>query len=145
MGDIFKMSLKNPGDIWGRPPGVPPQMSPVKGESFVPVSPRMSPKALEVCAVSGEQKAIPDRLAEVWARLAELEAEEKELRAILLDDPTTRDGGDYVATVQDRPRRVVQSESLRAADPVLWEKLAVLTVVRRVLVSRKKEAADAAD
>jgi hypothetical protein len=44
-----------------------------------------------------DQRAIPDRLAEVRERLKELQAEETALREILLTDPSSRFGCVYLA------------------------------------------------
>jgi hypothetical protein len=87
--------------------------------------------------MSEEQKAIPDRLALVRARLVALQAEEAALRDILLSDPSTRIGGDYVATVREVSSRRVSNKALEKADPVLFEKLAVSSVMRQVRLARR--------
>jgi DNA-binding PucR family transcriptional regulator len=88
-----------------------------------------------------DQRAIPDRLAEVRERLKELQAEETALREILLTDPSARIGGDYLAMVHEHAATRVQSESLKAADPELWKRLAVRTTVQQVRLVRRREKA----
>jgi hypothetical protein len=82
--------------------------------------------------MSEMQKAVPDRLAEVRAALRKLEAEEESLRQVLLADPSARIGADWSVVVREVTVRRVQSDSLKAADPELWERLAVSVNQRRV-------------
>jgi hypothetical protein len=86
-----------------------------------------------------DQRAIPDRLAEVRARLKELEAEEEALREVLLGDPSAREGSEWLATVVNQVARLVRSSSLKGADPELWERLAVNVTRRQVRLRRRGE------
>lgn len=84
-----------------------------------------------------EQSPIPDQLAAVRKRIASLKAEETALRDILLADPSTRIGGDYVAVTREVATSRVANKDLLKADPALFAKLATTSVSVHVRLIRR--------
>lgn len=89
---------------------------------------------------TAEQKAIPDRLAELREKISALKAEAEVLRDILVDDPSSRIGADYVATVRTSVQRRVSSKELRESEPEIYARLA--REHETVVVLLKRRAGD---
>ena len=90
-----------------------------------------------------EQSPIPDQLVRVRGKIALLQVQEKALRDILISDPSTRMGGEYVAQVRDLATYRVSGKTLRKAAPEVFAQFATETVVKQVWLIRKEAADDA--
>ena len=78
---------------------------------------------------------VPDELAAVRAELKRLETREAELKAILLGDPSTRTGADWIAEVKTTQRETTDLKELRAAHPDLVAEFTYPLDVTRVVLS----------
>jgi predicted phage-related endonuclease len=78
---------------------------------------------------------VPDALAEVRAQLKQLETEEAELKRILLTDPSTRTGADWIAEIKEIETTRVDIKELRAMHKDLVEEYTFPTKVTRVELS----------
>ena len=85
------------------------------------------------------QQAIPDRLAELREQLNALQAEENTLRAILINDPTTRLGAGYIATIKTLTRPRIRLRDLQQANPDLYRQLVSETPVQQVWLTNRPE------
>lgn len=86
-----------------------------------------------------EQIPIPDQLMRIRQQLAALKAEEEALRNILLSDPSTRIGSDYIAAVKEVVSYRVRGKELEQENPELFAKLAKETVSKQVWLVRRAE------
>src|SRR6516162_9290632 len=78
-----------------------------------------------------------DRLADVRSEIKQLEAEEEQLRAYLLEHPQDRTGQEYAAIVGSQSRRRVDLKAL--ADEIGASVLARFTSFRSMMVVRLRE------
>ena len=78
---------------------------------------------------------VPDALAEVRARIKELETQEAELRQVLLSDPTARTGAAWVAEIKTVTTQRTDLKELRAGYPKLVEEYTFLVDVVHVMLS----------
>lgn len=69
-----------------------------------------------------------------------LKSEEAALRNILLSDPSSRIGADYIATVRDVVRYTIRGKELEKADPELFAKLATEVTATQVWLSKRDKA-----
>lgn len=86
------------------------------------------------------QVPIPDQLMILRNRIAMLKSEEAALRNILLSDPSSRIGADYIATVRDVVRYTIRGKELEKADPELFAKLATEVTATQVWLSKRDKA-----
>lgn len=89
-----------------------------------------------------DQRALPDQLAHIRARINALEAEENAIRNILIADPSTRIGGDYIAEIKDIVTYRIVGKELEKASPDLYLRLAKETVARQVRLIRRQTGED---
>ena len=78
-----------------------------------------------------------DRLAEVRSEIKQLQAEEEQLRAYLLEHPQDRTGQEYAATIGSQSRKRVDLKAL--ADEIGASVLARFTSLRSMMVVRLRE------
>jgi nitrogenase molybdenum-iron protein alpha/beta subunit len=78
-----------------------------------------------------------DRLADVRSEIRQLEAEEEQLRAHLLEHPQDRTGQEYTAIVGSQSRRRMDLKAL--ADEIGASVLARFTSFRSMVVVRLRE------
>jgi hypothetical protein len=78
-----------------------------------------------------------DRLADVRSEIKQLEAEEEQLRAYLLEHPQDRTGQEYTAIVGSQSRKRVDLKAL--ADEIGASVLARFTSFRSMMVVRLRE------
>ena len=78
-----------------------------------------------------------DRLAEVRSEIRQLEAEEEQLRAYLLEHPQDRTGLEYTAIIGSQARKRVDLKAL--ADEIGASVLARFTSLRSMMVVRLRE------
>jgi len=92
-----------------------------------------------------EQSPVPDELARVRAQIARLREREQQLRRVLITDPETRIGGEYVARVVKQDMRHIPLVELREADPDLFMRLVKHRTVVQIRLSRIGAAEPHAD
>ena len=78
-----------------------------------------------------------DRLADIRSEIRQLEAEEEQLRAYLLEHPQDRTGQEYTAIVGSQSRKRVDLKAL--ADEIGASVLARFTTLRSMMVVRLRE------
>jgi hypothetical protein len=83
------------------------------------------------------QLPLPDQLVAIRGKIAMLKIEEAALRNILLTDPSTRIGADYIATVKEMTQYRVRGKELEKADPELFAKLATEVTATQVWLTKR--------
>jgi hypothetical protein len=78
---------------------------------------------------------VPDALAEVRARMKELETQEAELRNLLIANPDIREGAAWIAEVKVSQRETTDIKEMRACHPDLVAEFTHALDVTRVVLS----------
>jgi hypothetical protein len=78
---------------------------------------------------------VPDALAEVRARMKELETQEAELRNLLIANPDIREGAAWLAEVKVSQRETTDIKEMRACHPDLVAEFTHALDVTRVVLS----------
>jgi hypothetical protein len=78
---------------------------------------------------------VPDALAEVRARMKELETQEAELRNLLIANPDIREGAAWLAEVKVSQRETTDIKEMRANHPDIVEQFTFPVEITRVVLS----------
>jgi predicted phage-related endonuclease len=78
---------------------------------------------------------VPDELAAIRAEMKRLEERESALRSILLSDPDTRTGANWLAEVKTVQQSRVDIKELRACHPDIVEQFEFPTEITRIALS----------
>ena len=78
---------------------------------------------------------VPDELASVRAQIRILEERESELRRIILTDPTTRTGANWLAEVREVESNRVDLKALREMYPAIADEHTYPVTTKRIVLS----------
>jgi hypothetical protein len=78
---------------------------------------------------------VPDELAAVRAKVKALEQREAELKQILLSDPSTRTGADWIAEIKTVTQTRTDIKELRAMHPALVDEYTFPQEITRVVLA----------